>query len=256
MPSLAPISAVVTLQFSKNHYFSMLHVLFVCVCAWASLPMCINNTGSVAFKYFNPLVHSSLWQKVLFLQTPKYAHCMLLVLGANLTWRSHFMSCSLCTNGQLNHIHSMPPSDIKLQHGQVSAVLPFIQQKYSNIALTFSISFILYYSVSVYVTSFSSSFWITYVSDRNEILCLLVTVPMSLLLERPHLLKKEVWILVWTLEKAIIILCCLGTTYNLGSLHNFTSYSHTPLYHKSLFSIILLIKSSIKSSFNYFIMTC
>jgi hypothetical protein len=53
-----------------------------------------------------------------------------------------FTSCSIGTNGQLNHIHSMSPSDLYLQHDEVSAVLPIIQQKYSNTDLTPLISFV------------------------------------------------------------------------------------------------------------------
>jgi hypothetical protein len=44
----------------KNLCLSTLHVLFVCGCGWASLPVCINNAGSAAFKHFGPLVHTSL----------------------------------------------------------------------------------------------------------------------------------------------------------------------------------------------------
>jgi hypothetical protein len=50
---------------SKNHCWSTRLVLFVCGCGWASLPVCINDTGSAAFKHFDPLVHTSLWQTVL-----------------------------------------------------------------------------------------------------------------------------------------------------------------------------------------------
>jgi hypothetical protein len=50
---------------SKNHCLSMLHVFLVCGCGWTFLSLCINNTGSAAFKHFEPPVHTSLWQKVL-----------------------------------------------------------------------------------------------------------------------------------------------------------------------------------------------
>jgi hypothetical protein len=43
---------------------------------------------------------------------------------------------------KMNHTRSMSPSDLELQHDQVSAVLPIIQRKYSNISLTFWISLI------------------------------------------------------------------------------------------------------------------
>jgi hypothetical protein len=47
-----------------------------------------------------------------------------------------FRPYSLDINGlQLNHTHNMSLSDLKLQYDQASAVLPIIQQKYSNIAL-------------------------------------------------------------------------------------------------------------------------
>jgi hypothetical protein len=88
---------------SKNHCVSTLHVLFVCGCGWASLPVCINNTDSADFKHFDPLVHTPLWQTVLsmlgsqlsmdlcplsFLQTQKTKikrlYCVLLVLDAKL----------------------------------------------------------------------------------------------------------------------------------------------------------------------------
>jgi hypothetical protein len=38
------------------------HVLFICVCVWASVPDCINHTGSATFKHIDPLIHTSLWQ--------------------------------------------------------------------------------------------------------------------------------------------------------------------------------------------------
>jgi hypothetical protein len=53
-----------------------------------------------------------------------------------------FMPHSLSTNGQLNHTRSMSQSDLELQYDHVSAVMPIIQQKYSNIVLTFWIPLI------------------------------------------------------------------------------------------------------------------
>jgi hypothetical protein len=70
---------------------------------------------------------------------------------------------SLGTNGlHLYHTRSMSPSDLELQYDQASAVLPIIQRKYSNVALTFRISFLVFqvdfsnrslhqYSVRVFV---------------------------------------------------------------------------------------------------------
>jgi hypothetical protein len=66
---------------------------------WAVQPVCINNTGSAAFKHFNPLIHTSLWQIVLSIpgsqlsmdlcsfhsfRNQKMHYCMFPVLGANL----------------------------------------------------------------------------------------------------------------------------------------------------------------------------
>jgi hypothetical protein len=49
-----------------------------------------------------------------------------------------FTSHSLGTNEiQLNHTRSMLLPDLELQYGQALAVLPVIQQKYSNTDLTF-----------------------------------------------------------------------------------------------------------------------
>jgi hypothetical protein len=39
--------------------------LFICGCGWASLDACINNIALAAFKHFNTLIHTSLWETVL-----------------------------------------------------------------------------------------------------------------------------------------------------------------------------------------------
>jgi hypothetical protein len=59
------------------------------------------------------------------------------------------MPCSVNINRlQVTHTHSMSSFDLELQHDQASAVLPIIQWKHSNIALTFLISFI--YNLNLY----------------------------------------------------------------------------------------------------------
>jgi hypothetical protein len=119
---------------SKDHCLSTLHVLFVCGCGWASLPVFINNTGSAAFKHFGPLVHTSLrqtvsvhtWQSTVDGSCTFHSfrhqaiHCcmLLLVLGANLLWCTHFYATLTRHRLQLNHTRSMSPSDLQLQHDQ------------------------------------------------------------------------------------------------------------------------------------------
>jgi hypothetical protein len=49
----------------KNNCLITLHILFVCGCGWVSLPVCINSTSPAAFKHFDSLIHTSLWQTVL-----------------------------------------------------------------------------------------------------------------------------------------------------------------------------------------------
>jgi hypothetical protein len=91
------------------------------------------------------------WQSIVdgslplpFLQTPKkrtIARCLSFVQTSS--GAVILTACSLGTNGlQLNHTHSMLPSDLELQHDQVSAVLLIIQRKYFIIAFTFLISYI------------------------------------------------------------------------------------------------------------------
>jgi hypothetical protein len=48
-----------------------------------------------------------------------------------------FTPHSLGTSGQLNHTRSTSLSDPELQYDQASAVLPVLQRKYSNAALSF-----------------------------------------------------------------------------------------------------------------------
>jgi hypothetical protein len=120
-------------------------------------PVCINNTGSAAFKHFDPLVHTSLWQTVLSIlggqlkmdlclfhsfrhQERTIVGCLSLVQTSS--GAVIFATCSLGTNGlQLNHTCSMSPPDLELEHGQSSAVLPIIQRTFSNIAHNFLSSF-------------------------------------------------------------------------------------------------------------------
>jgi hypothetical protein len=88
----------------------MLHVLFICGFGWVSWPVCI-NTGLAAFKHFDPLIHTSLWQTVLStlgsqlsvglcpfhsFRHQKLHHCILLVLGAK----------PLVEQSSLHHAHS------------------------------------------------------------------------------------------------------------------------------------------------------
>jgi hypothetical protein len=54
-----------------------------------------------------------------------------------------FTPHSLSANGQLNHIHNKPPSYLTLQYDQAAAMLPIIQQKYSNIVDIFLILFVV-----------------------------------------------------------------------------------------------------------------
>jgi hypothetical protein len=132
----------------------MVHVLFEC--GWTSLPVCINNTGSAAFKHFDPLMANSsvhTWQSVVngslplsFLGTKRRTIASCLSLLQTCSGAVIFTPCSLGTGGlQLNHTCRMSPCDLELQHDQVSAVLPIIKRKYSNI-LTFWISFVIYES--------------------------------------------------------------------------------------------------------------
>jgi hypothetical protein len=146
MPSLA----VVTFQFQRITAWAR---SVFCGCGWPSLPVCIDNTGSAAFKHFDPLVHTTLLRTVLsilgsqlsmglcpfhFFRHQKTHDCMLLLLLQTSSGAGIFTPCCLGTDGlQLNHAHSMPPSDLELQHDEVWAVLPVIQRKYSNIALPF-----------------------------------------------------------------------------------------------------------------------
>lgn len=130
---------------SKNHWFSMVHVLFVCGYGWAFLPVCINNTNSAVFKHFNPLVHMSQWWTVLILGSQLLKdlcpfipsdtkNCIICITTCCLSLVQTasaaviFMSCSLCINRlQMNHTRSMSLSDHELQHYQAPAVLPITQ---------------------------------------------------------------------------------------------------------------------------------
>jgi hypothetical protein len=155
MPSLAEIAAVVTLQFPRitEHDSCFIHLYM-----WMGVLTCVrNNISLAAFKHFDPLVHTSLWQTFLhtwqpivdgslplsFLHTSRNAVACCLSLVQTSSGAVIFTPCLLGANGvQLNHTRSMWPSDLELQHDQASAVMPMIQLKYCNIPLTFLISFV------------------------------------------------------------------------------------------------------------------
>lgn len=67
------------------------------------------------------------------------ASCLSLVKTSNRAVT--FTTCSLGKNKQLSYTCSMPLSDLQQQNDLASVVLPTIQQKYSNNALAFWISF-------------------------------------------------------------------------------------------------------------------
>jgi hypothetical protein len=107
LPSLAVLHPTVF----KNHCLNTLHVLFLCGCGWASLPVCVNKIGSAAFKTFRSartlftVENSSIrtWQPVVygslplsFLQTQKDAQ-----LHVTCPW------CKpLAEQSSLRHAHS------------------------------------------------------------------------------------------------------------------------------------------------------
>jgi hypothetical protein len=75
-----------------------------CVCAWA-LSVCISNTDSAAFKYFDQLVHTSLWLTVLSVLGT--IACFLSLVQAS-SGAAIFTPRSLGVNGQprTNESHS------------------------------------------------------------------------------------------------------------------------------------------------------
>jgi hypothetical protein len=156
MPNLAVISAVVILQFPRINAWA--HSMFVDVdghlylSALTTLVRLLLNILIHSYtlhcgKQFCPsLAHNCLWISAPFIPSDTrrctVACCLSLVQTTSAA--VIFMPFSFGTNGlQLNHTHSMSPSDLLLQHGQASTVLPVIQQKYSSVALTLLISFII-----------------------------------------------------------------------------------------------------------------
>jgi hypothetical protein len=72
------------------------------------------HNSSAAFKHFDPLLHISLWHRVLIILSPTFRqqkthYCMLLVLGANLYWSSRLYTI-LTWQRRLNHTRSMSPA--------------------------------------------------------------------------------------------------------------------------------------------------
>jgi hypothetical protein len=146
MPNLAATCTVITLQFPR--IIASGHKMF---CSF------VDENGhpySAAFKHFDPLLHTSLWKNssVHIFQPFVIDFCPFYssrqkkkdTIARCLSWVKISSAAIIFTpytlginRLQLNHTHTMSPPDLFLQHDQASAVLPVIQRKYCNNALTF-----------------------------------------------------------------------------------------------------------------------